>query len=87
MTLELLNLEYLPTHPDGYRYSAFCGHYRRWPAQQRIHAAFEICLPATTVNVLLRDALGTLMLAGCSLGAEVQPRVAVMATTTGISAA
>ena len=46
VTLELLHLEYLATHPDGYRYSAFCGHYRRWLAQQRssmrqVHTAGE----------------------------------------------
>jgi transposase len=35
VTLELLHLEYLADHPDGYRYSAFCGHYRRWVARQR----------------------------------------------------
>ena len=29
VTLELLHLEYLAAQPDGYRYSAFCGHYRR----------------------------------------------------------
>jgi transposase len=29
VTLELLHLEYLTAHADGYRYSAFCGHYRR----------------------------------------------------------
>src|SRR3989442_215668 len=38
VTLELLHLEYLAAHPDGYRYSAFCGHYRRWLAQQRTYA-------------------------------------------------
>lgn len=46
VTLELLHLEYLETHPDGYRYSAFCGHYRRWLTQQRtsmrqVHRAGE----------------------------------------------
>ena len=46
VTLELLHLEYLAVHPDGYRYSAFCGHYRRWLAQQRtsmrqVHTAGE----------------------------------------------
>ena len=46
VTLELLHLEYLTAHPDGYRYSAFCGHYRRWLAQQRtsmrqVHTAGE----------------------------------------------
>ncbi len=30
VTLELLHLEYLERHPDGYRYTAFCDHYRRW---------------------------------------------------------
>lgn len=30
VTLELLHLEYLEEHPDGYKYTAFCGHYRRW---------------------------------------------------------
>ena len=34
VTLEHLHLEYLAGHPDGYRYSAFCGHYRRWVAQR-----------------------------------------------------
>jgi hypothetical protein len=30
VTLELLHLEYLREHPDGYRYTAFCDHYRKW---------------------------------------------------------
>jgi len=30
VTLELLHLEYLAEHPDGYRYTAFCEVYRRW---------------------------------------------------------
>lgn len=30
VTLELLHLEYLQEHPDGYRYTAFCEVYRRW---------------------------------------------------------
>jgi len=46
VTLELLHLEYLAKHKDGYRYSAFCGHYRRWLALQRcsmrqVHKAGE----------------------------------------------
>ena len=46
VTLELLHLEYLAVHPDGYRYSAFCSHYRRWLVQQRtsmrqVHTAGE----------------------------------------------
>ncbi|MEQ9153210.1 MAG: IS21 family transposase [Parvibaculum sp.] len=30
VTLELLHLEYLEQHPDGYRYTQFCEHYRQW---------------------------------------------------------
>jgi len=30
VTLELLHLEYLREHPDGYRYTAFCDAYRKW---------------------------------------------------------
>jgi transposase len=36
VTLELLHLEYLQQHPDGYRYSAFCRHYREWLGRQRL---------------------------------------------------
>jgi transposase len=36
VTLELLHLEYLQQHPDGYRYSAFCRHYRTWLGRQRL---------------------------------------------------
>jgi transposase len=46
VTLELLHVEYLERHPDGYRYSAFCEHYRRWVSRQRpsmrqVHKAGE----------------------------------------------
>ncbi len=34
VTLELLHLEYLERHPDGYRYTQFCEVYRRWLARQ-----------------------------------------------------
>src|SRR4051812_33640801 len=30
VTLELLHLEYLREHPNGYRYTAFCDAYRSW---------------------------------------------------------
>jgi transposase len=30
VTLELLHLEYLDKHPDGYRYTQFCERYREW---------------------------------------------------------
>jgi transposase len=36
VTLELLHLEYLHAHADGYRYSAFCAHYREWLEHQRL---------------------------------------------------
>lgn len=36
VTLELLHLEYLAAHPNGYRYSAFCAHYRRWLHRRRL---------------------------------------------------
>jgi transposase len=36
VTLELLHLEYLQEHPDGYRYSAFCRSYREWLGRQRL---------------------------------------------------
>lgn len=46
VTLELLHLEYLRSHPDGYRYTAFCDHYRRWvskqsPVMRQVHRAGE----------------------------------------------
>lgn len=46
VTLQLLHLEYLERHPDGYRYTQFCEHYRRWVKRQRrsmrqIHHAGE----------------------------------------------
>ena len=34
VTLELLHLEYLKAHPEGYRYTAFCDRYRRWKKRQ-----------------------------------------------------
>jgi transposase len=33
VTLQLLWLEYKQAHPDGYQYTQFCAHYRRWCAQ------------------------------------------------------
>ncbi len=48
VTLELLHLEYLERHPDGYRYTQFCELYRRWLARQgrtmrQVHRAGEKC--------------------------------------------
>src|SRR5438094_149748 len=44
VTLELLHLEYLEQHPDGYRYTQFCEVYRRWLqprglAMRQVHRA------------------------------------------------
>jgi transposase len=36
VTLQLLHLEYLEQHPDGYRYSQFCDRYRNWLRRQRV---------------------------------------------------
>jgi transposase len=36
VTLELLHHEYLEQHPDGYRYTQFCEHYRRWCKRRRL---------------------------------------------------
>ena len=36
VTLELLHLEYLERHPDGYRYRQFCDIYRRWLGRRRL---------------------------------------------------
>jgi transposase len=34
VTLQLLHLEYLEKHANGYRYTAFCRHYSEWLAKQ-----------------------------------------------------
>ena len=36
VTLELLHLEYLEQHPDGYGYTQFCEYYRRWLQRRRL---------------------------------------------------
>ena len=36
VTLELLHLEYLEGNPTGYRYTAFCNHYRGWLMKHRL---------------------------------------------------
>ncbi len=46
VTLELLHLEYLEQHPDGYRYTQFCEFYRRWLTRRglsmrQVHRAGE----------------------------------------------
>jgi transposase len=48
VTLELLHLEYLERHPDGYRYTRFCDLYRRWLkrrdlSMRQVHRAGEKC--------------------------------------------
>jgi transposase len=46
VTLELLHLEYIEAHPDGYRYTAFCDRYRAWQKKRglwmrQVHRAGE----------------------------------------------
>jgi transposase len=36
VTLQLLHHEYLAEHPDGYRYTQFCEHYKRWAQDRRL---------------------------------------------------
>ena len=36
VTLELLHLEYLEQYPNGYRYTQFCEHYRRWAKKRKL---------------------------------------------------
>jgi transposase len=36
VTLELLHLEYLEQHPDGYGYTRFCDYYRAWLSHHRL---------------------------------------------------
>jgi len=36
VTLQLLHVEYRESHPDGYGYTQFCDHYRRWKRTQRV---------------------------------------------------
>src|SRR6266508_3993696 len=48
VTLELLHLEYLEQHPDGYRYTQFCEFYRRWckrrgRSMRQVHQGGEKC--------------------------------------------
>jgi transposase len=48
VTLELLHLEYLEQHPDGYRYTRFCDLYRAWLkrrglSMRQLHCAGEKC--------------------------------------------
>ena len=48
VTLELLHLEYLEQHPDGYRYTQFCEHYRVWLEKRKLtmrqeHRAGDKC--------------------------------------------
>jgi transposase len=46
VTLELLHIEYLDAHPEGYRYTAFCDRYRAWQKKsgvwmRQVHRAGE----------------------------------------------
>lgn len=48
VTLQLLHVEYLDRHPDGYRYTKFCEIYGEWlkrnkPSMRQVHVAGEKC--------------------------------------------
>src|SRR5438093_1125447 len=52
VTLELLHLEYLGQHPDGYRHTQFCEIYRRWLkrrglSMRQVHRAVRSCSSTT----------------------------------------
>ena len=41
VTLQLLHLEYKAAHPDGWGYTQFCTHYRRWLGRQDVVMRLE----------------------------------------------
>jgi transposase len=41
VTLQLLHLEYKLAHPDGWGYTRFCRHYRRWLGRQDVVMRLE----------------------------------------------
>jgi transposase len=41
VTLQLLHLEYKADHPDGWGYTQFCTHYRRWLGRQDVVMRLE----------------------------------------------
>ena len=41
VTLQLLHLEYKAVHPDGWGYTQFCTHYRRWLGRQDVVMRLE----------------------------------------------
>ena len=41
VTLQLLHLEYKAAHPDGWGYTQFCAHYRRWLGRQDVVMRLE----------------------------------------------
>jgi len=56
VTLQLLHVEYRESHPDGYGYTQFCEHYRRWKKSQRVvmrqvHRAGEKMLPKSVITI------------------------------------
>jgi transposase len=60
VTLELLHLEYLEQHPDGYRYTQFCEIYRRWLkrrglSMRQLHRAGEKCFVDYGPSTLARS--------------------------------
>ena len=41
VTLQLLHLEYKAIYPEGWGYTQFCAHYRRWLARQDVVMRLE----------------------------------------------
>jgi transposase len=55
VTLQLLHLEYLEQHPDGFRYTAFCRHYNAWldrqrPTMRQVHRGGDKLFPDYSGN-------------------------------------
>jgi len=61
VTLELLHLEYLAAHPDGYKYTAFCDRYRKWLKRRKLsmrqvhHAGEKAFIDYSGKTVALTD--------------------------------
>ncbi len=49
VTLQLLHVEYLEQHPDGYRYTQFCEVYRQWLRRRRLSMR-QVCVHRANPN-------------------------------------
>jgi transposase len=55
VTLELLHLEYLEKHPNGYRYTQFCERYREWLDKRHLTMRQEHRAGGEVLRRLLRQ--------------------------------